>query len=101
MSEQFEGTVIRAPEKIKIKKWRIRENYPVSHSQVILLYETFNENEEGNEATVSAATTTTSTLVQKLKANNVGVVKKRLFKDGDIVPKGYVFYINLHLIIDF
>ncbi|XP_055919788.1 RNA polymerase II subunit A C-terminal domain phosphatase [Eupeodes corollae] len=59
--------------KIKIIKWKVREGFPVGNSQVILVYEVCDG--VNNE-------------VKKLKATKVGVVKKRLFKDGAIVEKG-------------
>ena len=67
-----------APEntKIKICKWRVREGFPVNLSQVILLYEIFEADDKE---------------IKRLKANKSGVVKKRLYKDGAIVEKGFVY----------
>ncbi|XP_055848232.1 RNA polymerase II subunit A C-terminal domain phosphatase [Episyrphus balteatus] len=59
--------------KIKIIKWKVREGFPVNNSQVILVYEVCDSvNKE----------------VKKLKSTKVGVVKKRLYKDGAFVEKG-------------
>lgn len=60
--------------KIKIHKWRVREGFPVRMSQVILLYEICDSDDKE---------------IKKLKASTVGVVKKRLFKDGAIAETGY------------
>lgn len=69
--------VINAPTehpRIRINKWRVREGYPVSNSQVILLYNLPDDDADKE--------------VRKLKATRVGVVKKRLYKDGAIVEQG-------------
>lgn len=73
MSDQ--NIEINAPDncKIKIIKWRVREGYPVNNSQVILFYEDCDSVDKE---------------VKKLKSTKVGVVKKRLYKDGAIVEKG-------------
>lgn len=78
------GIVIKAPvehPRIRINRWRVREGFPVSASQVILLYEVLPP--EGVEDTTT--TTTNNKTIHKLKAQRVGVVKKRLFKDGATV----------------
>lgn len=75
-----DGIVIRAPvehPRIRINRWRVREGFPVSASQVILLYEALPS--DGIDTTVS------NRIIHKLKAQRVGVVKRRLFKDGAIV----------------
>ncbi|KAL5285834.1 CTDP1 family protein [Megaselia abdita] len=64
---------IFAENDMKIKKWRVREGFPVNASQVILLYE---ENGTG------------SSELKRLKASKIGVVKKRLCKDGEFVERG-------------
>ncbi|XP_018803973.1 PREDICTED: RNA polymerase II subunit A C-terminal domain phosphatase isoform X1 [Bactrocera latifrons] len=77
---------------IRINKWRVREGFPITSSQVILLYEIISG---GNDAEGSSAKMIASSVVasidktlHKLKANRVGVVKKRLFKEGQLVPQG-------------
>lgn len=60
---------------IKIYKWKVREGFQVTNNQVILLYKLL----EGDDKEI-----------KRLKSNKSGVVKKRLFKDGDVVAKGYV-----------
>lgn len=82
-----DGIVIKAPvehPRIRINRWRVREGFPVSASQVILLYEALpaDENVEAGGAGTKVAADKT---IHKLKAQRVGVVKKRLFKDGAIV----------------
>uniref|UniRef100_A0A1I8Q3D7 RNA polymerase II subunit A C-terminal domain phosphatase n=1 Tax=Stomoxys calcitrans TaxID=35570 RepID=A0A1I8Q3D7_STOCA len=78
-----DGIVIKAPgeyPRIRINRWRVREGFPVSASQVILLYEVLPaEEEEGGDLPTPDAT------IHKLKAQRVGVVKKRLYKDGATV----------------
>ncbi|XP_037821914.1 RNA polymerase II subunit A C-terminal domain phosphatase [Lucilia sericata] len=78
-----DGIVIRAPvehPRIRINRWRVREGFPVSASQVILLYEAL-----PTEGVEDASTKIANKIIYKLKAQRVGVVKKRLFKDGAIV----------------
>lgn len=58
---------------IKITKWKVRESYRVSAGQLILLY--VDADGDGKE-------------VKRLKSPKVGVVQKRLYKDGDVVPSG-------------
>lgn len=87
--------VIKAPTehpRIKINRWRVREGFPVSN-QVILLYEVVSATVDDEEKGKSAETTApkpTDTAIHKLKAQRVGVVKKRLYKDGAIVKAEYV-----------
>ncbi|XP_075165552.1 RNA polymerase II subunit A C-terminal domain phosphatase Fcp1 [Haematobia irritans] len=78
-----DGIVIKAPveyPRIRINRWRVREGFPVSASQVILLYEVLPP-EEGDDLPTPPPDTT----IHKLKAQRVGVVKKRLYKDGATV----------------
>lgn len=80
--ESNDGIVIKAPgeyPRIKINRWRVREGFPVSASQVILLYEVLPAEGAGDISTPGDAT------IYKLKAQRVGVVKKRLYKDGATV----------------
>lgn len=56
-----------------IKKWKVRDGFLVSLSQVVLLY----KDSDGD------------TTLKKLKASKVGIVK-RLCSEGDVVSKGYV-----------
>lgn len=58
---------------IQIRRWKVREGYQVSRNHVILLYE---EVGGGNKE------------VKRMKASQTGTVKKRFFKDGDIVSPG-------------
>lgn len=64
---------IVAENDMKIKKWKVREGFPVNASQVILLYE---ENGSG------------SSELKRLKATKIGFVKKRFCRDGECVLKG-------------
>lgn len=58
---------------IKITKWKVREGYRVSAGQLVLLY--VDADGDGKD-------------LKRLKSSKVGVVQKRLFKDGAIVPSG-------------
>lgn len=58
---------------IKITKWKVKDGYRVSAGQLILLY----IDADGDP-----------TVVKRLKSPRVGVVQRRLFKEGDVVPKG-------------
>lgn len=58
---------------IKIIKWKVREGFQVTSGQLILLYELTDSNDKE---------------IKRLKSTNSGVVKKRLFKEGDLVKKG-------------
>lgn len=71
-------TIVCAPQDncIKISKWKVREGFQVTNNQVILLYELADSEDKE---------------IKRLKATTCGVVKKRLHKDGDVVPKGYVY----------
>lgn len=61
---------------IKIHKWKVREGFQVTKNHIILLYELTDSND---------------TEIKRLKSTQSGVVTKRLFKDGDVVNKGYVY----------
>ncbi|XP_053962975.1 RNA polymerase II subunit A C-terminal domain phosphatase [Anastrepha ludens] len=84
---------IRAPAEhsIRINKWRVREGFPITSSQVILLYEitsSGNGSTASSTKTVAASVVSVDNTLHKLKANRVGVVKKRLYKEGQLVPRG-------------
>ncbi|XP_063700934.1 RNA polymerase II subunit A C-terminal domain phosphatase [Culicoides brevitarsis] len=64
---------IIAAEKLKINKWKIREGSQISNGNIVLLYH------DPDDATKA---------VKRLKSNKCGVVKKRLFKEGDVVDAG-------------
>uniref|UniRef100_A0A336LUZ3 RNA polymerase II subunit A C-terminal domain phosphatase n=1 Tax=Culicoides sonorensis TaxID=179676 RepID=A0A336LUZ3_CULSO len=70
MSKEIE---IIAPHKLKISKWKIRNGSQISNGNVVLLYE---EIDDPNK------------VLKRLKSNKCGVVKKRLYKDGDVVESG-------------
>lgn len=63
---------------IKITKWKVREGYRVSAGQLILLY--IDVDLDGGDPKH----------IKRLKSPRVGVVHKLMYKDGDVVPKGYV-----------
>lgn len=58
---------------IRIHKWKVKENFQVSTGQLLLLYETVGL--EVNE-------------IKRLKSTHSGLVRKRLFKEGDCIRKG-------------
>lgn len=64
---------IVATQKLKINKWKIREGSQISNGNVVLLYQDLDD---------SAKT------IKRLKSNKCGVVKKRLYKEGDVVDSG-------------
>ncbi|XP_036345219.1 RNA polymerase II subunit A C-terminal domain phosphatase-like, partial [Rhagoletis pomonella] len=76
---------------IRINKWRVREGFPITSSQVILLYEitsSDNSSEASSTKTLATSVVSVDKTLLKLKANRVGVVKKRLYKEGQLVPQG-------------
>lgn len=74
----MDNEVVLSPSEltIQIRRWKVREGFQVSKNHVILLYVDVNNNKEGSKE------------VKRLKVNQTGVVRKRLFKDGDIVAPG-------------
>lgn len=77
---------------IRINKWRVREGFPITSSQVILLYEIISGDKDAEESSAkrvaSSVVASVDKTLHKLKANRVGVVKKRLFNEGQLVPQG-------------
>lgn len=73
-----ESAIVYSPAEniIKIHKWKVREGFQVTKNHIILLYEL----QDGSDKEI-----------KRFKTTQSGVVKKRLFKDGDIVNKGYVY----------
>lgn len=59
--------------KLKISKWKIREGSQISNGNIVLLYL---DPDDSSKA------------IQRLKSNKCGVVKKRLYKEGDVVDAG-------------
>lgn len=59
---------------IRIRRWKVREGFQVSKNHIILLY--VDANNDGDSE------------LKRLKVTQTGIVKKRLFKDGDMVPPG-------------
>lgn len=69
-----EKTTLTSPNfQIKINKWKVREGFQVNNNQLVLLYELTSGND---------------TEIKRLKSTKCGVVKKRFFKEGDIVDAG-------------
>lgn len=60
---------------IKIHKWKVREGFQVATNQVILLYELVDGDDKE---------------VKRFKSTKCGMVKKRHYKDGDVVDTEYV-----------
>jgi acetyl/propionyl-CoA carboxylase alpha subunit len=70
-----ENIKVLSPDKnIKINKWIVHKGSQVSNGSVLLLYF-----EEGSKQ------------VERLKNTICGTVKKLLYKEGDNVPKKYLF----------
>lgn len=69
-----ESIVVCGPSenRIKIHKWKVREGFQVTNNQVILLYELIDCDDKE---------------IKRFKVNKSGVVKKRLFNDGDTIGK--------------
>lgn len=70
MSQDEETAVLSPDCQIRINKWKVREGFQVNNNQLILLYELTSGND---------------TEIKRLKSTKCGVVKKRFFKDGDVV----------------
>lgn len=69
----MDSEVVLSPSEhsIKIRRWKVREGFQVTRNHIILLYEVAGDPE-----------------LKRLKVAQTGVVKKRLFKDGDTVEPG-------------
>lgn len=76
MANESSVFCISAEFNLKIHKWKVREGFQVTNNQVILLYKLLGSDDPD---------------IKRFKANQCGVVKRLLFKDGDIVNKGYVY----------
>lgn len=63
-------TVYSPNHSIKIHKWKVREGFQVNANQIILLYELQNSDDKE---------------IKRLKSTKCGVVKKRHYREGDIV----------------
>ena len=68
--------VLPSGKSAKILKWKVKEGTIVSVGRVILLYDVNVNSGEGEQ--------------KKLKANQVGTVRKLVAKEGAIVHPGYV-----------
>ena len=75
MQDSGSSIVVYSPPEvaIKITKWKVRDGYPVSSGNIIFLYHIVNESEKD---------------IKRFKSNKCGVVKKRLYKEGDTVEPG-------------
>lgn len=58
----------------------MREGFQVNNNQLILLYEVTTSGNAGG-----SDDSTTDTEIKRLKSTKCGVVKKRFYKEGDIV----------------
>jgi hypothetical protein len=76
MGAEVVEIVLPTGKSAKILKWKVKEGTIVSVGRVILLYD-INPNNGKEEQ-------------KKLKANQVGTVRKLLAKEGEIVHPGYV-----------
>lgn len=63
-------TVYSPNHSIKIHKWKVREGFQVNANQIILLYELPNNDDKE---------------IKRLKSTKCGVVKKRHYREGDVV----------------
>lgn len=63
-------TVYSPNHSIKIYKWKVREGFQVNANQIILLYE-LPDNDDKE--------------IKRLKSTKCGVVKKRHYREGDII----------------
>lgn len=72
----MENEVVLSPSDLTIQiiRWKVREGFQVSRNHVIMLYKEVD--------------TGISKDVKRLKVSQTGIVKQRLFKDGDIVAPG-------------
>ena len=74
MSDKEKTIVFSPNNQIKINKWKVREGFQVNNNQLVLLYELTSGND---------------TELKRLKSTKCGVVKKRFYKEGDIVEAEY------------
>lgn len=73
-----------AEHSIRIHRWKVREGFQVTRNHIILLY-VVPPPTIGVEAAAEAPAPAD---LKRLKVAHTGVVRKRLYKDGDIVPMG-------------
>lgn len=66
-----------AEHSIRIHRWKVREGSQVTRNHIVLLYHVVNADDE----------CTASGDLKRLKVAQTGIVRKCLYKDGDIVPK--------------
>lgn len=80
---------ILSDKEIKILKWKIRIGSQISIGNILLLYK-----DEAGSGGGGAGTGEGDKKIEapkRLKSNKCGVVKKLFYKDGDVVPKGWVW----------
>lgn len=88
------GEIICSPadQSIRIHRWKVREGFQVTRNHIILLYYTVDSSTAPaagvNDAEAAAAAKKAAGDLKRLKVAQTGVVRKRLYKDGDIVPMG-------------
>lgn len=71
---------------IRIHRWKVREGFQVTRNHIILLYTIVPTPADGQPA--AAAPAPAAADLKRLKVAHTGVVRKRLFKDGDTVQRG-------------
>lgn len=81
MSDAEKTTVFSPNCQIKINKWKVREGFQVNNNQLILLYELTS----GGGGDSGGGGGVTDTEIKRLKSTKCGVVKKRFYKEGDLV----------------
>lgn len=82
MSDDKKTTVFSPNCQIKINKWKVREGFQVNNNQLILLYELTSGAGGGGGGVGDSGT---DTEIKRLKSTKCGVVKKRFYKEGDVV----------------
>lgn len=70
-----------AEHSIRIHRWKVREGFQVTRNHIILLYSVPDDDQSDNGPCAASD-------LKRLKVPQTGVVRKRLFKDGDTVAKG-------------
>lgn len=86
------GVIVCSPAEhsIRIHRWKVREGFQVTRNHIILLYHV-PAVDTGIVDAVSAAAAAAAAVapeLKRLKATQTGVVRKRLFKDGETVASG-------------
>lgn len=73
---------------IRIHRWKVREGFQVTRNHIILLYTVVATPLPEGQTVGGPAAAPAAADLKRLKVAHTGVVRKRLFKDGDTVQRG-------------